>query len=178
MKRIPKTPQRAKRGSKVDDLRFNAQKRSSKVDDLRFKSSVFWPFPKPKIPEQWWWLATRSGGLPRPLQKEGSQKSLQTTVNNTHPHAPLLLGDWGDWGLQSSHRYGCDPTKGSESLIRDGGLQSSHRRGCGPTKGSEFLILSPLRSESGKAERATEGKAGEGLPLSSRHELEQLSLLQ
>ena len=49
-------------------------------------------------------------------------------------------GDWGDWGLQSSHRRGCGPTKGSESLIRDGGLQSSHRRGCGPTKGSESLI--------------------------------------
>ena len=122
MKRRPKTPQRAKRGSKVDDLRFNAQKRSSKVDDLRFnaqkrgskvddlrfnapaarfKSSAFWPFPKPKTSEQWWWLATRSGGLPRlglprPLQKEGSQKSLQTTVNNTHPHAPLLFGrGWG-----------------------------------------------------------------------------------
>ena len=31
-------------------------------------------------------------------------------------------GDWGDWGLQSSHRRGCGPTKGSESLIRDGGL--------------------------------------------------------
>ena len=31
------------------------------------------------------------------------------------------MGDWGDWGLQSSHRYGCGPTKGSESLIRDGG---------------------------------------------------------
>ena len=64
MKRIPKTPQRAKRGSKVDDLRFNAQKRSSKVDDLRFnapaarfKSTAFWPFPKPKNLEQWWWLA-------------------------------------------------------------------------------------------------------------------------
>ncbi len=27
----------------------------------------------------------------------------------------------GDWGLQSSHRCGCGPTKGSESLIRDGG---------------------------------------------------------
>ena len=28
----------------------------------------------------------------------------------------------GDWGLQSSHRCGCGPTKGSESPIRDGGL--------------------------------------------------------
>ena len=28
---------------------------------------------------------------------------------------------FGDWGLQSSHRCGCGPTKGSESLIRDGG---------------------------------------------------------
>ena len=28
---------------------------------------------------------------------------------------------WGDCGLQSSHRCGCGPTKGSESLIRDGG---------------------------------------------------------
>ena len=27
----------------------------------------------------------------------------------------------GDWGLQSSHWCGCGPTKGSESLIRDGG---------------------------------------------------------
>ena len=35
---------------------------------------------------------------------------------------PLPLGDWGDWGLQSSHRRGCGPTKGSESPIRDGGL--------------------------------------------------------
>ena len=65
MKKIPKTPQRAKRGSKVDDLRFNAQKRSSKVDDLRFnapaarfKSTAFWPFPKPKNLEQWWWAIT------------------------------------------------------------------------------------------------------------------------
>ena len=82
MKKIPKTPQRAKRGSRsylprlsvhhalrdstasVDDLRFNAQKRGSKVDDLRFnapaarfKSTAFWPFPKPKTSEQWWWLA-------------------------------------------------------------------------------------------------------------------------
>ena len=32
---------------------------------------------------------------------------------------PLPLGDWG---LQSSHRCGCGPTKGSESPIRDGGL--------------------------------------------------------
>ena len=106
MKRIPKTPQRAK---------FNAPA-------ARFKSTAFWPFPKPKTPEQWWWLATRSGGLPRPSlrrewgirsplwgrshtdgcskdpsrQKEGSQKSLQTTVNNIHPHAPLLFGrGWG-----------------------------------------------------------------------------------
>ena len=35
---------------------------------------------------------------------------------------PLPHGrGWGDWSLQSSHRYGCGPTKGSESLIRDGG---------------------------------------------------------
>ena len=40
------------------------------------------------------------------------------------PRETLLpsRGDWGDWGLQSSHRRGCGPTKGSESLIRDGGL--------------------------------------------------------
>ena len=35
---------------------------------------------------------------------------------------PPFGGDWGDWGLQSSHRRGCGPTKGSKSLIRDGGL--------------------------------------------------------
>ena len=29
----------------------------------------------------------------------------------------------GDWGLQSSHRCGCGPTKGSESPIRDGGQE-------------------------------------------------------
>ena len=85
---------------------------------------------------------------------------------------PSFGGDWGDWGLQSSHRRGCGPTKGSESLIRDGGLQSSHRCGCGPIKGSESPILSPLslrkrpldipkggafRAKRGKkAERATE----------------------
>ena len=69
---------------------------------------------------------------------------------------PSFGGDWGDWGLQSSHRRGCGPTKGSESLIRDGGLQSSHRCGCGPTKGSESPFFLRYRYESGKAERATE----------------------
>ena len=51
MKKITQTPQRAKRGSKVDNLRFNAPA-------ARFKSTAFWPFPKPKTPEQWWWLFT------------------------------------------------------------------------------------------------------------------------
>ena len=27
----------------------------------------------------------------------------------------MLPSFGGDWGLQSSHQYGCDPTKGSES---------------------------------------------------------------
>ena len=54
---------------------------------------------------------------------------------------------WGDWGLQSSHRYGCGPTKGSESLIRDGGrlgvgslLPSIRGRGWG----WGFLFSLPL----------------------------------
>ena len=102
----------------------------------------------------------------------------------------------GDCGLQSSHRCGCGPTKGSESLIRDGGagggflnrglfaradtgvcpyswvrgsppfggdcgLQSSHRCGCGPTKGSESLILSPLSLRK-RQSRARDGGAGGG----------------
>ena len=55
----------------------------------------------------------------------------QQTGKKSIQRGPLLRGDWG--------------------------LQSSHRYGCGPTKGSKSPILSPLRSESGRAERATEG---------------------
>ena len=62
MKRIPKTPQRAKfnaqkRGSRVQ-VQLRCGSKDPKVDDLRFKSSVFWPFPKPKNLEQWWWAIT------------------------------------------------------------------------------------------------------------------------
>ena len=56
----------------------------------------------------------------------------------------------GDWGLQSSHRCGCGPTKGSESLIRDGGQAGGgslsitfHRafdRCANPTQALEELI--------------------------------------
>ena len=42
-----------------------------------------------------------------------------TLGTNTQRILPPYGG--GDWGLQSSHRYGCGPTKGSKSPICDGG---------------------------------------------------------
>ena len=43
----------------------------------------------------------------------------QNKQNNPNANQTPLPS--GDWGLQSSHQCGCGPTKGSESLIRDGG---------------------------------------------------------
>ena len=42
----------------------------------------------------------------------------EKNICNNSNQTPLPSGDWG---LQSSHQRGCGPTKGSESLIRDGG---------------------------------------------------------
>ena len=56
---------------------------------------------------------------PNPSRGEGSLDTLSHQAIATEANqAPLPSGDWG---LQSSHRCGCGPTKGSESLIRDGG---------------------------------------------------------
>ena len=61
------------------------------------------------------WSFTPTKPTPNPSRGEGSLGTLSGVKAN---QAPL---PWGDWGLQSSHQSGCDPTKGSESLIRDGG---------------------------------------------------------
>ena len=56
---------------------------------------------------------------PSPSRGEGSLITLTTdNATSNANQAPLPSGDWG---LQSSHRCGCGPTKGSESPIRDGG---------------------------------------------------------
>ena len=56
---------------------------------------------------------------PNPSQGEWNLDTLSNrsaeAITNMTPHPS------GDWGLQSSHRRGCGPTKGSESPIRDGG---------------------------------------------------------
>ena len=58
---------------------------------------------------------------PSPSPREGSLNTPspdKTATTTNRPPLPL-----GDWGLQSSHRCGCGPTKGSESPIRDGGQE-------------------------------------------------------
>ena len=53
---------------------FNAAKlringlRPFNAPAARFKSTAFWPFPKPKTPEQWWWLAGHTKWRPPPTQ--------------------------------------------------------------------------------------------------------------
>ena len=81
---------------------FNAAKlringlRPFNAPAARSNGSAFWPFPKPKNLEQWWWLFTIGTSLPRPLQKEGSQNSLLSIVNNNRLSSPLLFGrGWG-----------------------------------------------------------------------------------
>ena len=56
---------------------------------------------------------------PNPSRGEGSV--ITPTINNATSNANQTPLPSGDWGLQSSHQRGCGPTKGSESLIRDGG---------------------------------------------------------
>ena len=56
---------------------------------------------------------------PTPSRGEGSLNTHST--DNTTSKANQAPLPSGDWGLQSSHRSGCGPTKGSESPIRDGG---------------------------------------------------------
>ena len=56
---------------------------------------------------------------PNPSRREGSLNTLSSDDATSNAiQTPLPSGDWG---LQSSHQCGCGPTKGSESLIRDGG---------------------------------------------------------
>ena len=64
----------------------------------------------------WDWVDQGLQPTPNPSRGEGSLDSSSADKGN-----PTTLPLGGDWGLQSSHRYGCGPTKGSESLIRDGG---------------------------------------------------------
>ena len=56
---------------------------------------------------------------PNPSRGEGSLNTHST--DNTTSKANQAPLPSGDWGLQSGHRSGCGPTKGSESPIRDGG---------------------------------------------------------
>ena len=75
---------------------FNAAKRPFNASAACSNGSAFWPFPKPKNLEQWWWVFTIGASLPRPLQKEGSQNSLLSIVNNNRLSSPLLFGrGWG-----------------------------------------------------------------------------------
>ena len=57
---------------------------------------------------------------PNPSRGEGglNTHAVDGIVSNAN-RTPLPSGDWG---LQSSHRCGCGPTKGSKYPIRDGGL--------------------------------------------------------
>ena len=62
--------------------------------------------------------------------------------------------------IPSLHSCPYSWVRGSPPFGGDWGLQSSHRCGCGPTKGSESPFFLRYRYESGKAERAT-GEPGE-----------------
>ena len=75
--------------------------------------------------------------------------SLNRSLPSTLVRTPLLRRGGGDWGLQSSHRCGCGPTKGSKSLILS--PLSLRKRPLDIPKGGAF------RAKRGKkAERATE----------------------
>ena len=101
--------------------------------------------PTPQIP------------TPNPSRGEGGLNSFgDSVISSKTNQAPLPSGDWG---LQSSHRCGCGPTKGSESLIRDGGqagggYQSGSlltysvdwddfERKCADEKCTVFLLCNP-----------------------------------
>ncbi len=94
---------------------------------------------------------------PNPSRGEGGLNTLSSDDATSNAiQAPLPSGDWG---LQSSHRCGCGPTKGSESLIRDGGqagggYQSGSlltysvdwddfERKCADEKCTVFLLCNP-----------------------------------
>ena len=58
---------------------------------------------------------------PTPIPSRGEGSLITLTTDNATSNANQAPLPSGDWGLQSSHRCGCGPTKGSESPIRDGG---------------------------------------------------------
>ena len=74
---------------------------------------------------------------PTPSRGEGSLKSL--SADNATSKANQTPLPSGDWGLQSSHRCGCGPTKGSEYPIRDGG-----QAGGGFVGTCRFFSFAPL----------------------------------
>jgi hypothetical protein len=77
---------------------------------------------------------------PSPSRGEGSLITLTTdNATSNANQAPLPSGDWG---LQSSHRCGCGPTKGSESPIRDGGQVGGGFWGSNPLYHPHQTLLS------------------------------------
>ena len=83
----------------------------------------------------------------------GAWFSLLKALTSSHPSS--LRGDWGGALLLVC------PYLLPSLLGGDWGLQSSHQYGCGPTKGSESPFFLRYCYESGKAERAT-GELGVG----------------
>ena len=42
----------------LSPLRYESGRAERKAAELRSNGSTFWPFPKPKNLEQWWWVFT------------------------------------------------------------------------------------------------------------------------
>ena len=76
----------------------------------------------------WFKRLINKGPTPNPSRGEGGLDTLSDSRSFSKTNQTPLPSE-GDWGLQSSHRYGCGPTKGSESLIRDGGDEGGLQAG-------------------------------------------------
>ena len=88
-----------------------------------------------------------------PASSRGEGSLITPAIDKSASNAIQSPLPSGDWGLQSSHRCGCGPTKGSESLIRDGGTEGGGLFVADCTIESDLAMYFPDTYVPGSSER-------------------------
>ena len=98
-------------------------------------------------------MAELANERPTPTPSRGEGSLITPAIDKPTSNAIQSPLPSGDWGLQSSHRCGCGPTKGSESLIRDGGTDGGGLFVADCTIESDLAMYFPDTYVPGSSER-------------------------
>ena len=98
-------------------------------------------------------MAELANERPTPTPSRGEGSLITPAIDKPTSNAIQSPLPSGDWGLQSSHRCGCGPTKGSEFLIRDGGTDGGGLFVADCTIESDLAMYFPDTYVPGSSER-------------------------